>query len=78
MPAEPLWAFLRFSPLAYFPRHCVPCSELLICSKRIFLFPGFSFPPNLPFRLALSHNPPESKRRKILFQDFSFCPLTFG
>ena len=43
MPAEPLWAFLRFSPLAYFPFHCVPYSEHLICRLSAICLTAFLF-----------------------------------
>ena len=38
MPAEPLWAFLRFSPFRLFSVLLRTLSELLMRSKRVFLF----------------------------------------
>ena len=70
MPAEPLWAFLRFSPSRLFSVSLRTLFRTSYLQIKCNLSYGFSFPPNLPFRLALSHNPPESKRRKILVQMF--------
>ena len=75
MPAEPLWAFLRFSPLAYFPRHCIPCSELLICSKRVFCPMAFLF---LRICLFVWHCPiilPKVNGVQSLFRCFDYTNI---
>ena len=81
MPAEPLSAFPRFSPLAYFPFHCLPYPNFLSANNvqfvlRLFFSSEFAFSCG-DCRIILS----KVNGRKILFSDFpfsvDFCFLTF-